>query len=44
MLFRSEDVLHSIDGLSAGDGAIAGEGYERLVTRWRRVAALEQAM
>ena len=39
-----EDVLHSIDGLSAGDGAIAGEGYERLVTRWRRVAALEQAM
>ena len=32
------------DKPAAGDGAIAGEGYERLVTRWRRVAALEQAM
>ena len=39
-----EDVHHSIAGLAAGDGVIAGEGYERLVTRWRRVAALEQAM
>ena len=39
-----EDVHHSINGLSAGDGAMAGVGYERLVTRWRRVAALEQAM
>ncbi len=39
-----EDVLHSLQGLAAGDGAMAGYGYERLVTRWRRVAALEQAM
>jgi hypothetical protein len=39
-----EDVHHSINGLAAGDGAMAGQGYERLVTRWRRVAALEQAM
>jgi hypothetical protein len=39
-----EDVHHSINGLAAGDGLIAGQGYERLVSRWRRVAALEQAM
>ena len=39
-----EDVHHSINGLAAGDGVIAGQGYERLVSRWRRVAALEQAM
>jgi hypothetical protein len=39
-----EDVLLSLSGLAAGDGAIAGQGYERLVTRWRRVAAIEQAM
>lgn len=39
-----EDVHHSLAGLSAGDGAMAGEGYERLVTRWRRVSAIEQAM
>ena len=39
-----EDVLSSVDGLAAGDGAKAGRGYERLVTRWRRVAAFEQAM
>ena len=38
-----EDVHRSIAGLAAGDGAMAGEGYERLVTRWRRVSALEQA-
>lgn len=38
-----EDVHHSISGLAAGDGVMAGEGYERLVTRWRRVSALEQA-
>jgi len=30
--------------LAAGDGALAGQGHERLVTRWRRVAAFEQAM
>lgn len=39
-----EDVYHSIEGLAAGDGVMAGEGYERLVTRWRRVSSLEQAM
>lgn len=39
-----EDVHRSISGLAAGDGAMAGEGYERLVIRWRRVSALEQAM
>lgn len=39
-----EDVQQSISGLAAGDGAMAGEGYERLVMRWRRISALEQAM
>jgi hypothetical protein len=39
-----EDVGFSLQGLSTGDGAMAGTGYEALVSRWRRVAALEQAM
>jgi hypothetical protein len=39
-----EDVAKSLAGLAAGDGALAGKGYERLVTRWRRVASFEQAM
>lgn len=39
-----EDVLSSIAGLAAGDGALAGQGYERLVSRWRKVAAYEAAM
>jgi len=39
-----EDVTLSLQGLSNGDGAMAGQGYEALVTRWRKVAALEQAM
>lgn len=39
-----EDVARSLAGLATGDGALAGQGYERLVTRWRRVTALEQAM
>jgi hypothetical protein len=38
-----EDVAQSLLGLSSGDGALAGEGYSRLVTRWRAVAAYEQA-
>ncbi len=38
-----EDVAHSLLGLSSGDGALAGEGYSRLVARWRAVAAYEQA-
>ena len=39
-----EDVSRSLAGLAAGDGALAGQGYERLVTRWRRVASFEQAI
>jgi hypothetical protein len=39
-----EDVIFSLAGLAAGDGAIAGEGYNRLVGRWRQVQALESAM
>jgi hypothetical protein len=39
-----EDVTLSLQGLSNGDGALAGQGYEALVIRWRKVAALEQAM
>jgi hypothetical protein len=38
------DVADSLQGLSSGDGVLAGEGYSRLVTRWRAVAAYEQAM
>ena len=39
-----EDVAESLRGLAKGDGVLAGEGYSRLVTRWREVAAYEQAM
>ena len=39
-----EDVQRSIQGLQAGDGALAGQGYETLMKRWRKVASLEQAM
>ena len=39
-----EDVAFSLSGLSAGDSAVAGEGYERLVTRWRAVQAVESAI
>ena len=38
-----EDVLHSLSGLAAADGLKAGQGYERLMSRWRRVQALESA-
>jgi hypothetical protein len=38
-----EDVNTSIAGLASGDGALAGRGYERLVSRWRKVASLESA-
>ena len=31
-------------GLAAGDGSLAGQGYERLVSRWRKVGAYESAM
>jgi hypothetical protein len=39
-----EDVIFSLSGLAAQDGAIAGEGYNRLVSRWRPVQAIESAM
>lgn len=39
-----EDVIFSLAGLAAGDGAVAGEGYQRLVSRWRPVQAIEAAM
>ena len=39
-----EDVLLSLEGLAEGDGAIAGQGYERLVRRWRSVQAYETAI
>lgn len=39
-----EDVANSLAGLAAGNGALAGQGYERLVTRWRAVSSFEQAM
>jgi hypothetical protein len=39
-----EDVTLSLQGLSNSDGVLAGQGYEALVKRWRKVAALEQAM
>jgi hypothetical protein len=38
-----EDVATSIAGLASGDGVLAGKGYERLVSRWRRVSTLESA-
>jgi len=38
-----EDVLHSLSGLAAADGLMAGQGYERLMSRWRSVQALESA-
>jgi hypothetical protein len=38
-----EDVSTSIAGLASGDGVLAGRGYERLVSRWRKVASLESA-
>ena len=39
-----EDVAHSLKGLAANDGAVAGEGYERLVSRWRLVQSYESAL
>lgn len=39
-----EDVIFSLSGLATGDGSVAGEGYERLVSRWRAVQGLESAM
>ena len=39
-----EDVIFSLSGLASGDGLVAGEGYNRLVSRWRPVQALESAI
>jgi hypothetical protein len=39
-----EDVTASLQGLASGDGVQAGIHYEVLMKRWRKVAALEQAM
>ena len=39
-----EDVLLSLSGLAAGDGEMAGQGYERLVSRWRIVQSFESAI
>lgn len=39
-----EDVIFSLAGLASQDGAVAGEGYQRLVERWRPVQAIESAM
>lgn len=38
-----EDVLHSVAGLAAADGMMAGAGYQRLMSRWRLIQAFEQA-
>lgn len=38
-----QDVKDALEGLALGDSFKAGEGYSRLMTRWRRVAAFEQA-
>jgi len=38
-----EDVASSIARLASGDGALASRGYERLVSRWRKLAAMETA-
>ena len=39
-----EDVAFSLAGLEAADSAMAGEGYEKLVSRWRYVQAFESAI
>ena len=39
-----EDVLLSLSGLAAGDGQMAGQGYERLVSSWRIVQSFESAI
>ena len=38
-----EDINSSLAGLASGDGEAAGIGYERLISRWRLVAAMESA-
>lgn len=38
-----EDIAMSLVGLTRGDGALAGQGYQRIVSRWRSVQAFESA-
>ena len=39
-----EDLQKSLAGLASADGSKAGQGYEKLISRWRKVAAFEQAI
>jgi hypothetical protein len=38
-----EDVELSLQGLATGNGALAGQRYDRMVTRWRKVATFMQS-
>ena len=38
-----EDVLFSLEGLGAADGARAGVGYQRLMSRWQRIQSYAMA-
>mgnify|MGYP003334071667 FL=1 len=38
-----EDLQLSLAGLASADGKKAGLGYEKLISRWRKVASYEQA-
>jgi hypothetical protein len=38
-----EDLHHSLRGLEQGNGAMAGQGYEALIGRWRKISAFEQS-
>lgn len=37
------DVWESLEALDTGDGLVAGRAYQRLMSRWRGVSALEHA-
>ena len=37
-----EDLHNSLRGLEMGNGAAAGQGYEALIGRWRKISAFEQ--
>ena len=39
-----EDLQLSLAGLASSDSKKAGQGYERLISRWRKVANFEQAI
>jgi len=38
-----EDVLSSLEGLAAADGTRAGNGYQRLMSRWQRIQSFALA-